>query len=427
MSKTRRFYFGLASLSVAALAFGSGPVFANSWGSSGGGSSGGGPAAAVQRRRLFQEAPRRRRVQRRLDGRFPSPRRRRIQRRRVQRRLAWAVSCTTAAADPAVGPAAVASSRSTAAAAPAAAHWAASCTTAAADPAAADPAAAPTESARLPTLARRTVGNCLPPRARLPVQAGKEAWKRPSRPLLTIPVPADGRCLRDVSKSIRNSPCADRRLPGLLLVARGDAGICAGRIAGSSFTWRHRLAPAAMEPSSDLRSIHDACRPYLEVLYLDHGYHFFAPEPEESTLLAYEAERPDGTVVRGRIPDRATQPRLLYHRYFMLTEHMKDLRGTPPLWYESYAQHIGREYGAAQVRLIKQTHLLPAMERIREGGRLGDPESYEDHPLGNFHATVIKPDRRLNLANSARSIADDWNAFWFRPADPTLLGADPRS
>ncbi|MGA7499923.1 MAG: hypothetical protein WBX00_24600 [Isosphaeraceae bacterium] len=150
------------------------------------------------------------------------------------------------------------------------------------------------------------------------------------------------------------------------------------------------IAPAAMYPSSELaRSVHGVCQPYLEALYLDHGYHFFAPEPEESTLLSFEAERPDGTVVRGRIPNRATQPRLLYHRYFMLTEHMnqspEEFRDR---WHESYARHLGREYGASRVKLIQQTHLLSSMERIREGGRLTDPESYEDHPLGDFPCDV---------------------------------------
>ena len=146
------------------------------------------------------------------------------------------------------------------------------------------------------------------------------------------------------------------------------------------------IAPAALEPASDLaRSAHDLFQPYLDALYLDHGYHFFAPEPEESTLLSFEAERPDGTVIRGRIPDRATQPRLLYHRYFMLTEHMKDAdEELRDLWHQSYAHHLGKEFGATRVKLIQQTHLLPSMERIREGGRLTDPESYEDHPLGDF-------------------------------------------
>jgi hypothetical protein len=146
------------------------------------------------------------------------------------------------------------------------------------------------------------------------------------------------------------------------------------------------IAPAAVGPSSELvQSAWDLFHPYIQILYLNHGYHFFAPEPEESTLLAYEAVRPDGEVVRGRVPDRATSPRLLYHRYFMLTEHMKDApEELAELWHRSYAEQIGRETGASSVRLTQQTHLLPSMERIRDGGRLDDPASYEDQPLGDF-------------------------------------------
>jgi hypothetical protein len=145
-------------------------------------------------------------------------------------------------------------------------------------------------------------------------------------------------------------------------------------------------APAAMEPSSDLaQSVHDACQPYLSLLFLDHAYHFFAPEPQESTLLSFEAKRPDGSVTRGRIPDRSIQPRLLYHRYFMLTEHMNQAPDEfRDLWHTSYARHIGHEFGASEVRLVQQTHLLSSMQRVREGGGLADPESYEDHPLGDF-------------------------------------------
>ena len=108
------------------------------------------------------------------------------------------------------------------------------------------------------------------------------------------------------------------------------------------------IAPAAIGPIVRTRTFGTwTCASLIsKSLYLDHGYHFFAPEPEESTLLSFEAERPDGTVVRGRIPDRATRPRLLYHRYFMLTEHMsKSPEEFRDRWHESYARHLGREYG----------------------------------------------------------------------------------
>ena len=146
------------------------------------------------------------------------------------------------------------------------------------------------------------------------------------------------------------------------------------------------IAPASVGPSSELaRSAWDVVHPYIQFLYLNHGYHFFAPEPGESTLLAFEARRADGAVITGRIPNRGTWPRLLYHRQFMLTEHMSDAPAEiRELWHESYAHRIGSEFGAEQVRLTQLTHLLPAMERVRGGGRLDDPESYEEQPLGVF-------------------------------------------
>ncbi len=108
----------------------------------------------------------------------------------------------------------------------------------------------------------------------------------------------------------------------------------------------------------------------------------------------------------------------------MLTEHMKDAPPElQPLWQGSYARHIGGRFGARRVSLTQQTHLLPSMERVRDGGRLDDPESYEDQPLGG-----IPMRRRLNgvLRDSARlvhSVAREWDAFWHTPADPSLLGA----
>jgi hypothetical protein len=101
--------------------------------------------------------------------------------------------------------------------------------------------------------------------------------------------------------------------------------------------------------------------------------------------LVYAAERDDGTVIRGKIPNRGIAPRLLYHRHFMLTEQMNT--GPDELqeqWYDSYAQHIGRKYGAKQVSLTRQLHFLPTMQMVRTGVRLNDPASYEDQDLGVF-------------------------------------------
>jgi hypothetical protein len=146
------------------------------------------------------------------------------------------------------------------------------------------------------------------------------------------------------------------------------------------------IAPASVSPASPLvQSVWLIFQPYLQLLYLNNGYHFFAPEPAESTLLAYTAKREDGTVVEGRIPNRQIVPRLLYHRHFMLTEQMNS--GPPDLetpWYRSYAEHIGHKYGARQVTLTRQLHYLPTMEMVRGGISLHNPESYENQPLGEF-------------------------------------------
>jgi len=146
------------------------------------------------------------------------------------------------------------------------------------------------------------------------------------------------------------------------------------------------IAPASVAPSSDLiQAGWGVFQPYLQLLYLNHGYHFFAPEPGESTLLAFAAERADGTVVRGRVPSPSMHPRLLFHRHFMLTEHMRDApEEIQQEWVGSYAQHLCRKYGAARVTLTGQLHNLPTMEMVRAGVRLDDASSYESAPFGVF-------------------------------------------
>ena len=115
------------------------------------------------------------------------------------------------------------------------------------------------------------------------------------------------------------SPRADHR-PAMSEPSAGSPLVRAGtrllRLAVNAWLVFHVaaiiIAPAAVSPSSDLvQAGWSLFQPYLQILDLNHGYHFFAPEPEDSTLLAFEAERTDGTVVSGRIPDREIAPRLL--------------------------------------------------------------------------------------------------------------------
>jgi hypothetical protein len=142
------------------------------------------------------------------------------------------------------------------------------------------------------------------------------------------------------------------------------------------------IAPWSVPPSS--RLVQNSWRfvaPYVQILFLNHGYHYFAPEPGNSTLVAYVLEMPDGRHVTGRIPNRGIWPRLLYHRHFMLTEFLASSDNYPPAirkeLLRSMARELCREHGAVRVTLSKVTHRLPTMEHIRAGGTLNDSYSEE--------------------------------------------------
>ena len=199
-------------------------------------------------------------------------------------------------------------------------------------------------------------------------------------------------------------------------------------------------APASVAPASDLaRATWSVCSPYLQVLYLNHGYHFFAPDPGESTLLSYTAEKADGTTIHGAIPHPEIWPRLLYHRHFMLTESLGfvasvseslqppveslaiDMMGDelsfddpngvevafedsvpvqqPPRpedrgllrdWYQSYANCILNKHDAQHVELTRVVHYLPEIEwmqdsiAVGEPLTLGEPASFEEFPIDTF-------------------------------------------
>ena len=134
---------------------------------------------------------------------------------------------------------------------------------------------------------------------------------------------------------------------------------------------------------------------YVDGLCLGNGYRFFAPEPGPSHIVKYEVTLPDGNTVEGQFPDRTVNwPRLLYHRYFMLSETLNTLY-TPEkkseqgitfdLYARSYADHLLRAYKAKQVRLTLVEHRIPLIEDIQNGkAKLTDIQLYEELQLGTF-------------------------------------------
>jgi hypothetical protein len=159
-------------------------------------------------------------------------------------------------------------------------------------------------------------------------------------------------------------------------------------------------SPAALIPGKLNENVF---RRYVELGFLNHAYKFFAPEPGPSHLVRYELEMPDGSRRSGTFPNLNDQwPRLLYHRYFMLSERlvegppdndpaMMNVEWTrrPPTAFQStmaksYAEHLLHEYGARQVTLTLVEHLLSPPDHIKQGVPLNDPRWYLEKPLGTF-------------------------------------------
>lgn len=152
------------------------------------------------------------------------------------------------------------------------------------------------------------------------------------------------------------------------------------------------VAPLAVAPTSNLAgATWEIFQPYLEVAFLNHGYHFFAPEPGPSHLIRYEARLADGTTVTGEFPNKSEhRPRLLYHRHFMLTEFVNALGSSEATedvadrYVRSYAHHLMVEHDADEVDLYLRRHLIPLPQDVAEGMALDDPSLYEEQPLGTF-------------------------------------------
>ena len=151
-------------------------------------------------------------------------------------------------------------------------------------------------------------------------------------------------------------------------------------------------APATVGPSSQTsRTVWEAVAPYLQGLYLNHGFHYFAPQPGSSNLVAWTVTRKDGTSVSGRFPNFDIKPRLLYHRHFMLSEFLGNADPElQPTIARGFARNLCREYDGESVSISTVRHDLSSMERIRAGGKLNDGDLYEEQPLGTFRREELQ-------------------------------------
>ncbi len=153
------------------------------------------------------------------------------------------------------------------------------------------------------------------------------------------------------------------------------------------------VGPWSVPPSSLLsQEVFQVFEPYVEAAFLNHGYHFFAPDPGPSHLIRYEVVRADGSEVKGYFPDREQNwPRLAYHRHFMMSEHLNGFleggqKELADSHIASYARHLNKTHGGTEVRMFLVRHDLPSPDQVMEGMKLDDPSLYREKSLGSFQA-----------------------------------------
>jgi hypothetical protein len=146
------------------------------------------------------------------------------------------------------------------------------------------------------------------------------------------------------------------------------------------------ISPGAMPPVSPLMERgYRLARPYNELMFLNHGYHYFAPDPGASTLIRWTVPREGEASVVGRFPSTDIQPRLLYHRYFMLAENLWAFdEETQREMQEAYARHFARLQNSNRVRLEQILHEPSPLVRILAGGQLDDPEMFSSEVMGDY-------------------------------------------
>lgn len=143
--------------------------------------------------------------------------------------------------------------------------------------------------------------------------------------------------------------------------------------------------------------------PYVEWMYLDHGYFFFAPNPGpghlvECSIVPTVTGGQDAEPKKWIFPDKnELRPRLLYHRFFMLSEFYNDRFAPEDIpaeakkdqeflnrwrfdrgFYESLQGSITRSiihhHNAESVKLSRIERMLPESDQVlRENWKLNDP------------------------------------------------------
>jgi hypothetical protein len=144
-------------------------------------------------------------------------------------------------------------------------------------------------------------------------------------------------------------------------------------------------------------------RPYVQAMFLDHGYAFFAPDPGPSHLVRYKVEFDDGRpAVEGTFPDLATErPRLLYHRHFMLAEQLHDsfappvFRSVPPPPPSKLNEEAQERWDQSVRQQAEQTQLAWQRDRAAYDARWAAFEQHLLHKHGGTSVSMARIEHRL--------------------------------
>lgn len=227
-----------------------------------------------------------------------------------------------------------------------------------------------------------------------------------------------GRATQDSSTTpcdpvVRTWPVAARWLASILLVYHVAAMF---------------VSPWVVPPTSVLAArLQPWFAHYQTLLYLNHGYRFFAPNPGPASVVIYELEFADGSRREALFPDRSAinrdYPRLMYHRWFMLSESLgrflsdhvteeefqqyqddlrkqaaqlkmagrdteaeqilADVAEQDQLWIEArtlrrelltpLAQRLLKDHDAVSVRLFLNQRIIPMPDDVERGWKTDDP------------------------------------------------------
>jgi hypothetical protein len=129
------------------------------------------------------------------------------------------------------------------------------------------------------------------------------------------------------------------------------------------------------------RILNKTLRHYANLLFINHGYDFFSPDPGVSHLLKYEVFNDAGEkIASGQFPHRGEQwPRLFYHRHMMLVEQMFEPGGGGDVRaaLERIANRLMVAHDGTQSRLQLVRHHLLTPQQVLAGQRIDSEGTYE--------------------------------------------------